>query len=53
MVPVISKFFGERPGEGVLVNAPEAAVRENRHALLQAISAMQKNRADLSHLSGF
>ena len=53
MVPVISKFFGERPGEGVLVNAPDAAVRENRHALLQAISAMQKDRADLSYLSGF
>jgi glycyl-tRNA synthetase len=53
LVPVISKFFGERPGEGVLVNAEDVAVRQNRHALLQAISAMQKRRADLSYLSGF
>jgi glycyl-tRNA synthetase len=53
LVPTISKFFGERPGEGVLVNAEDPAVRQNRHALLQAISAMQKRRADLSYLSGF
>jgi glycyl-tRNA synthetase len=53
LVPTISKFFGEKPGEGVLVNAEDPAVRQNRHALLQAISAMQQRCADLSYLSGF
>jgi len=37
----------------VLVNHEDAAIRRNRLGLLQAISAMQKGRADLSHLSGF
>jgi glycyl-tRNA synthetase beta subunit len=49
----VTRFFGERPGEGVLVNTDDAAIRQNRIALLQAISAMQDKRADLSQLSGF
>nr|MCU0476166.1 glycine--tRNA ligase subunit beta [Anaerolineae bacterium] len=53
MVPVISQFFGEEPGKGVLVMADDPAVRRNRIALLQAISALQNGRADLSHLAGF
>ncbi len=53
MLPAITAFFGTGKGDGVLVNAPEQHLRENRHALLQAISAMQHNRVDLSHLSGF
>lgn len=53
MVPVVSKFFGEEPGKGVLVNTDDAPLRRNRIALLQAISAMQTGRADLSQLSGF
>jgi glycyl-tRNA synthetase len=48
MLPTIKAFFDE-----VLVMAEDAAVRENRLGLLQAISAMQHGRADLSHLSGF
>ncbi|MFN8528047.1 MAG: glycine--tRNA ligase subunit beta [Anaerolineae bacterium] len=53
MIPAITAFFGTGKGDGVLVNAPEPALRANRHALLQAVSAMQRGRADLSHLSGF
>ncbi|MDX2162895.1 MAG: glycine--tRNA ligase subunit beta [bacterium] len=53
MLPAITAFFGTGKGDGVLVNAPEPALRANRHALLQAVSAMQRGRADLSHLSGF
>jgi glycyl-tRNA synthetase beta subunit len=53
MVPVVSKFFGEEPGKGVLVNSEDAALRRNRIGLLQAISAMQNGRVDLSQLSGF
>lgn len=53
MVPVVSKFFGEEPGKGVLVNTDDQAVRQNRIGLLQAISAMQAGRADLSQLAGF
>ncbi|HEX2621434.1 MAG TPA: glycine--tRNA ligase subunit beta [Phototrophicaceae bacterium] len=53
MVPTISKYFGERPGEGVLVNTEDPAIRRNRIGLLQAISAMQHKLADLSYLSGF
>jgi glycyl-tRNA synthetase len=53
IVPTVSKYFGERPGEGVLVNTDDPAVRGNRIGLLQAISAMQKGRADLSFLAGF
>ena len=53
MLPAITAFFGTGKGDGVLVNAPEADLRANRHALLQAISAMQRGRADLSYLSGF
>lgn len=53
VVPVISQFFGEEPGKGVLVMADDLALRNNRLALLQAISAMQHGRADLSQLAGF
>ncbi len=53
MLPAITAFFGTGKGDGVLVNAPEPELRANRHALLQAIAAMQRGRADLSHLSGF
>jgi glycyl-tRNA synthetase len=48
MLPAITAFF-----DAVLVNAEDAAVRRNRLGLLQAISALQRGRADLSHLSGF
>jgi glycyl-tRNA synthetase len=48
MVPAVAAFF-----DHVLVNAEDAAVRRNRLGLLQAISALQKGRADLSQLSGF
>lgn len=53
MLPAITSYFGTGKGDGVLVNAPDAAIRQNRLGLLQAISAMQQGRADLSHLSGF
>ncbi len=53
MLPAITAFFGTGKGDGVLVNAPDATLRANRHALLQAISHMQRGRADLSQLSGF
>ncbi len=48
MLPAVTRFFNE-----VLVNAEDPALRQNRIALLQAISALQKGRADLSLLSGF
>jgi len=48
ILPAITDFF-----EQVMVNVEEAAVRQNRLGLLQAISAMQEGRADLSYLSGF
>ncbi|MEO8394803.1 MAG: glycine--tRNA ligase subunit beta, partial [Chloroflexota bacterium] len=53
MIPAISAYFGTGKGDGVLVNTEDAAVRRNRLAQLQAISAMQHGRADLSQLSGF
>ncbi len=48
IVPRIQAFF-----DHVLVNAEEKRLRENRLGLLQAISALQKGRADFSELSGF
>lgn len=48
IVPAIQAFF-----DHVLVNAEDKRLRENRLGLLQAISALQKGRADLSELSGF
>ena len=48
LVPVINQFFDE-----VLVMVDEKAVRENRLALLQRISALPKGIADLSCLEGF
>ncbi len=53
MLPAVTAFFGTGKGDGVLVHAEDAAIRQNRLALLQAISAMQKGRADLSNLMGF
>lgn len=53
MLPTISAYFGTGKNDGVLVNHEDAAIRRNRLGLLQAISAMQTGRADLSHLSGF
>ncbi|HML24585.1 MAG TPA: glycine--tRNA ligase subunit beta, partial [Aggregatilinea sp.] len=47
-VPAIQQFF-----EAVLVNAPDAAVRQNRLGLLQAIAGLAHDRADLSQLAGF
>jgi glycyl-tRNA synthetase len=48
MLPSITAFF-----DAVLVNADDPALRKTRLGLLQAISAMQHGRADLSHLTGF
>jgi len=48
MLPAITDFFNK-----VMVNVEDEAVRHNRLGLLQAISAMQRGRADLSNLSGF
>ncbi|MGB1285191.1 MAG: glycine--tRNA ligase subunit beta [Aggregatilineales bacterium] len=47
-VPVIQKFF-----DTVMVNDEDETLKNNRHGLLQAISNLQKGRADLSQLSGF
>ncbi len=48
IVPVITTFFDK-----VLVMDENAAVRENRLALLQYIAGLSRGRADLSKLSGF
>jgi glycyl-tRNA synthetase len=48
LLPAITAFF-----DAVLVNADDPALRKTRLGLLQAISAMQHRRADLSHLTGF
>lgn len=48
MVPVIQEFF-----DTVMVNAEDQTVRQNRLGLMQAISNMQSNIADLSELQGF
>jgi glycyl-tRNA synthetase len=53
MLPAVTAFFGTGKGDGVLVHAEDIKIRQNRLALLQAISAMQKGRADLSNLTGF
>ena len=53
MIPAVTAYFGTGKNDGVLVNADDAAIRNNRHALLQAISAMQLGHADLSELAGF
>jgi glycyl-tRNA synthetase len=47
-LPAVTTFFND-----VMVNAEDQAVRRNRIALLQAISGLQKGRADMSLLSGF
>ncbi|MBI5666667.1 MAG: glycine--tRNA ligase subunit beta [Chloroflexi bacterium] len=48
MLPAITDFF-----DHVMVNVEDDTTRQNRLGLLQAISAMQRGRADLSYLSGF
>jgi glycyl-tRNA synthetase len=48
MLPAVTDFF-----DHVMVNVEDEAVRHNRLGLLQAISALQQGRADLSYLSGF
>jgi glycyl-tRNA synthetase beta chain len=48
MLPAITDFFDQ-----VMVNAEDATIRQNRLGLLQAISALQNGRADLSKLTGF
>lgn len=53
MIPAITAYFGTGKGDGVLVNAEDPAIRRNRLGLLQAISALQKGRANLALLAGF
>jgi glycyl-tRNA synthetase len=48
MLPAITDFF-----DNVLVNAEDAEVRQTRIGLLQAISALQQGRVELSQLVGF
>jgi glycyl-tRNA synthetase len=48
MVPDINEFF-----DNVLVMDKDSAVKENRLAILQKISAMSNGLADLSQLEGF
>jgi glycyl-tRNA synthetase len=48
MIPVINRFFEE-----VLVMSEHAGERANRLGLLQRISALPKDAADLSYLEGF
>jgi glycyl-tRNA synthetase len=48
VVPVIQRFF-----DGVMVNADDPKVRQNRLGLLQALAALAHDRADLSKLAGF
>ena len=48
MVPAVNDFF-----DNVLVHTDDVALRNNRIALLQLISAMQNGRADLSELENF
>jgi glycyl-tRNA synthetase len=53
MVPAISAFFATADEGGVLVMHPTKAIRENRLALLQRISALADGVADFSVLEGF
>ena len=48
IVPTVQRFFDE-----VLVHAEDAALRQNRLALLQALAALAHRRADFSQLAGF
>ncbi len=48
MVPAVTAFFDK-----VLVHTEDAALRDNRIALLQRIVALQQGRADLSELENF
>ena len=48
IVPSIVAFF-----DTVMVNADDEKLRSNRLGLMQAISKLQKGRADLSELVGF
>lgn len=48
VIPAVTDFF-----DHVLVNADDEAIRRNRYGLLQAVSNLQRGRADLGELSGF
>ncbi len=48
MIPAVTDFF-----DNVMVHDENLDLRHNRLGLLQAISALQTGRADLSELSGF
>ena len=48
MTPAVTAFF-----DNVLVHTDDIALRNNRIALLQRISAMQNGRADLSELENY
>ncbi len=48
MVPTVTRFFDE-----VMVMAEDPAVRQNRLALLQALTHLTRGRADMSQLRGF
>jgi len=48
LIPTINKFF-----DGVLVMADDEMLRSNRLGILQRISGLTKNAADLSYLEGF
>ncbi|MCY3780334.1 MAG: glycine--tRNA ligase subunit beta [Chloroflexi bacterium] len=48
MTPAVTAFF-----DNVLVHTDDVALRNNRIALLQLISAMQDSKADLSQLENF
>ena len=48
MIPAVNRFFDE-----VLVMTEDAALRQNRLALLQRIVSLANNSADMSRLEGF
>ncbi|NJL95912.1 MAG: glycine--tRNA ligase subunit beta [Anaerolineae bacterium] len=47
-VPTVNRFFEE-----LMVNDPDPALRENRLALLQAVTGLARGRADFSKLNNF
>ncbi len=53
MVPAITTFFAPAEEGGVLVMHEERAIRENRLALLQHITALADGIVDLSQMEGF
>jgi glycyl-tRNA synthetase beta subunit len=48
VVPSVTAFF-----EGVMVMDENLELRENRLALLQALTGLARDRADMSYLTGF